>query len=74
MRKTKYYPDCDHICIEGENISFSDNARNLFLVKLMIIAIIKRVKILTNVFKNEAQVLVDDRRLWSDSNLSKPIE
>ena len=21
--------DCDHICIEGENISFSDNARNL---------------------------------------------
>ena len=21
--------DCDHICIEGRNISFSDNARNL---------------------------------------------
>ena len=21
--------DCDHICIEGENVSFSDNARNL---------------------------------------------
>ena len=28
-RKYVESSDCDHICIEGENISFSDNARNL---------------------------------------------